>query len=185
MAWWWVARVPFSSVDELLDALRSQAGVPSFDVVPALPHLLQTADLLARDHPDDPELTAAGLVHDLASALDPASADHASDGARLIEPLLGVRVARLVAGHTDAKRYLVTVEAEYAGALSPNSRQTLIGQGGPMTDAERGSFEGRADWEGMVLLRRADDAAKVPGRVVADVDDWREMLEELAARQAF
>ena len=156
--------------------------MPSADVVPALPHLLQTADLLAREHPDDPELIAAGLVHDLASALDPECGDHARDGAGLVEPLLGTRVAALVAGHTDAKRYLVTVDKTYAGTLSPNSTHTLIGQGGTMADAERQAFERRAEWETMVVLRRADDAAKVPGKIVPGVDDWRSLLEDLASR---
>ena len=175
-------RKPFSSIDELLAALHSQEGEPSEDVVPALPHLLQTADLLGREHPDDPELTAAGLVHDLASALDPGCEDHAREGARLVEPLLGARAAALVAGHTDAKRYLVTVDRAYAQTLSPNSTHTLVGQGGPMTGDELSSFESRPDWQSMLALRRADDAAKVPGRVVPDVDAWRPLLQRLATR---
>jgi hypothetical protein len=55
---------PFSSVGHLLAALGSLDGVPSDDVVGALPHLLQTAELLEGAAPDDRELIVAGLVYD-------------------------------------------------------------------------------------------------------------------------
>ena len=84
-----MALTPFSSVDELLAALRSIDGLPTDDVVAALPHLLQTAERLDDDHGDDPELVAAGLVHDLASALEIGCPDHATAGAALVGPLLG------------------------------------------------------------------------------------------------
>jgi predicted HD phosphohydrolase len=176
-----VDRAPFSSVDELLAALASVSGAPSDDVIAALPHLLQTADLLASAQADDPELVAAGLVHDLASALDPRCGDHAAVGAMLVRPLLGPRVAALVGGHTDAKRYLVTVDDSYAGCLSANSTHTLGLQGGTMTDDEVSAFEARQDWAAMVELRRADDAAKVPDRDVPPVAAWRELLDDVAA----
>ncbi|HXQ61486.1 MAG TPA: HD domain-containing protein [Acidimicrobiales bacterium] len=172
---------PFSTVDDLTQALRSLEDRHSDDLVPALPHLLQTAETLAVDYPDDPTLIAAGLVHDIASALDPACGDHARVGALLVTPLLGERVGDLVAGHTDAKRYLVTVDASYAGTLSPNSTHTLVLQGGPMTDDELSAFERRALWSAMVRLRRADDAAKVPGRPVRAVGAWRPLLEGVAS----
>ncbi len=176
-----MTRPPFASVDELLDALASLDGQPTQDVVAALPHLLQTAERLATTSPDDPELIAAGLVHDLASALDPHCPDHARAGARLVEPLLGARVATLVAGHTDAKRYLVTVDPAYAGGLSENSTFTLIGQGGPMAAAEIADFAAGADAAALVALRRADDSAKAPGASTRPVADWRPLLTAVAS----
>ena len=173
-------RAPFSSVGELLASLRCVEHQASEDVVPPLPHLLQTAAALGETHGEDPELVAAGLVHDVASALDPQCGDHARAGAELVGPLLGWRVASLVAGHTDAKRYLVTVEAGYAGTLSPNSTATLVRQGGPMTAQEVDVFRARPDWGAMVALRRADDGAKVPGRVVPALATWRCLLTGLA-----
>ncbi len=170
----------FTSVDQVLDALAGLDGVRGDDVVPALPHLLQTADRLAAGHPDDPELVAAGLVHDLASGLDPAVADHARAGAALIEPLLGRRVAHLVAGHAEAKRYLVTTEPGYGQALSENSTFTLVGQGGPMAATELEAFEADPDSIALVALRRADDAAKVPDAPTTAVSDWRDLLEQVA-----
>lgn len=171
----------FTSIDELLGALDRLWDESSDDVVAALPHHLQTADRLAAVHGDDPELVAAGLVHDLASSLQPGCADHGRVGATLVAPLLGERVARLVAGHTDAKRYLVTVEPAYAAGLSSNSTFTLIGQGGTMTPGEVEEFRQQADVDALVALRRADDAAKVPGQPVAPLMSWRPLLERVVA----
>jgi len=171
--------VAFTTVDELFEALERLHAEPSDDVVAALPHLLQTADRLAQT-PGDEELVVAGLVHDLASALEPGCADHGDLGARLVADLMGERVAGLVAGHTDAKRYLVTIDPDYGARLSPNSTFTLIGQGGAMTPEGVAEFERRRDVEALVALRRADDAAKVPGQRVPPLRSWRPLLERVA-----
>jgi predicted HD phosphohydrolase len=175
---------PFSSIDEHLVALNSLEGEPSGDVVSALPHLLQTAENLAALSPDDYELIAAGLVHDLASSLDPQCEDHAAAGAVLVEGLLGHRVAALIAGHTDAKRYLVTTEGSYAGFLSAGSTHTLAAQGGEMSGQELDSFRERSDWRTLVVLRRADDAAKVPQRAVRPLVAWTGLLTDVAGRHS-
>jgi predicted HD phosphohydrolase len=57
---------------------------------------------------------------------------------------------------------------------------TLAIQGGVLDDDERAAFETAADFDAFVTLRRADDAAKVPGRVVRDLDHWRPTLTELS-----
>ncbi len=154
------------------------------DIVSALAHLLQTAENLAALFPDDHELITAGLVHDLASSLDPRCEDHAAMGALLVEGLLGDRVAGLVAGHTDAKRYLVTTEDSYSGILSAGSTRTLATQGGKMTERELESFKERSDWRTLVALRRADDAAKAPEREVRPLAAWTGLLTEVAARHS-
>jgi len=177
-----VAPHTFTSVDELLGAVEGLGERFGDEDIPARAHLLQTAEILARRHPDDPGLVAAGLVHDLASALDPATADHAAAGAALVAPLLGDRVATLVAGHTDAKRYLVTTEPAYGAGLSTASTHSLVLQGGVMTPAEAAAFAARPDRPALLELRRADDAAKVPGRVVAPASHWRTVLEVVATR---
>jgi predicted HD phosphohydrolase len=184
VAWWGVRRGPFSSVDDILDALGGLEGRRGGDdVVGVLAHLLQTAELLAATHPDDPELVAAGLTHDVGSAFGARAAGHARAGARMVEPVLGPRVAGLVAGHADAKRYLVTVEPFYASCLSAGSTTTLVGQGGTMTAEEVEEFASRPLAASLVTLRRADDAAKIPGGRVRPVGDWRSVLDAVA-RQA-
>jgi predicted HD phosphohydrolase len=179
-----MALAPISSVDELLTALESIDGMPTEDVVAALPHLLQTAEVLQTHHDDDPELVAAGLVHDLASALEVGCPDHAAAGAALVRPLLGARVAELVAGHADAKRYLVTVEPGYMDGLSANSTFTLVGQGGEMGVDEVAAFASRAEVGALVALRQADDSAKNPAAATRPVEAWRPLLERVAAATA-
>jgi predicted HD phosphohydrolase len=177
-----VAATPFSSVDELLDAFAALRGRPIDDVVPARDHLLQTAELLWVSHPEDPELVAAGLVHDIASALGARDRDHELLGADLVAPLLGPRVGALVAGHVDAKRYLVATDLTYGTLLSAGSTTSLRTQGGAMDETEVSSFRRRGDWKAMVALRRADDAAKVPDGRVRPVAEWRWLLEAAAKR---
>jgi predicted HD phosphohydrolase len=179
-----VTRAPFTSVDDVVTALESLDGMPSEDVVAALPHLLQTAERLDADAAPDPHLVVAGLLHDVASALETGCPEHAQRAAELVRPLFGDRVAELVAGHTDAKRFLVTIEPAYADGLSENSTYTLIGQGGMMSDDEVEAFAARPERDALVALRRADDAAKVPGLDVRPPEAWRPALDAVAARAA-
>jgi predicted HD phosphohydrolase len=176
-----MALSPFTSVAQLLQALESLRDRPTEDVVPARAHLLQTAERLAATRPDDPELVVAGLVHDLATALGHRDEAHEVLGAELVAPLLGTRVGALVAAHVDAKRYLVTTEPTYGSVLSEHSTASLRAQGGAMREAEAASFRRRPDWEAMVALRRADDAAKVPDAPLRPVAEWRGVLEAVAA----
>ena len=55
-----------------------------------LAHALQCGAILRVEHPDDPELAVAGLVHDIADIVYPDDhTDHDRRGAELVEPLLG------------------------------------------------------------------------------------------------
>lgn len=176
-----MGRPPFADVDDVLDALDGLGDAGGDDVVPVLAHLLQTADLLAAAAPDDDELAVAGLLHDVASGLDPDCPDHPAEGARLVGPLFGGRVAALIAGHAEAKRYLVAVEPSYAAGLSAVSAATLVRQGGPMREPELRVFARGPHATALVSLRRADDAAKVPGRATSPVGSWRGALTRVAA----
>jgi gamma-butyrobetaine dioxygenase len=115
------------------------------------------------------------------TALEPgAPATHATTGETAVAPLLGDRVAALVGGHDQAKRYLVTADPVYRSLLSEFSVFTLGLQGGDMDVAERTAFESGEHFDALVALRRADDAAKEPGRVVPGLDTWRATLDRLA-----
>ena len=152
------------------------------DVITALAHALQCGWELTNERPNDVELQVAGLVHDIASSLEPRlRGDHAEIGASLVRPLLGDRVADLVGGHVMAKRYLVTTDATYRASLSTESARTLALQGDVLSDDERAVFEASplaGDW---VQLRRADEHAKVPALSVPDLETWRARLDALAS----
>jgi predicted HD phosphohydrolase len=171
---------PFESVDELMDRLHGLSGV--CESVDALQHGLQCGHQLALRRPRDLELQVAGLVHDIGHDLVPDDDDlhgvHAADSVRW---LLGDRVARLVELHVPAKRYLVTVDPRYTDLLSARSAQTVRQQGGAMTSGDLIAFEDTGCSADALILRMADDGAKVPGAVVPPLDAWRASLELVAA----
>ncbi|MEV6115236.1 HD domain-containing protein [Streptomyces sp. NPDC052109] len=177
-------RIP--SVDALMALLADCADVwdtpdRSGDPVDILDHGLQVAALLAMSHPGDEELQVAGLVHDIGHYLVPADeAGHGRHAEAAVEGLLGPRVARLVAAHIPAKRYLAAVDAQLV--LSAESSRTLGCQGGPMTAAEVVAFEADPDFAAAIALRRADDAGTVVGLAVAPLESWRPVVERVAAR---
>ncbi|MGW1766173.1 inositol oxygenase family protein [Streptomyces sp. NPDC002073] len=167
---------------ELLHRCRGAWDTPdgSGDPVDLHDHALQTAALLRRSHPFDKELQVAGLVHDLGHLLLPGDdAGHAEHSADAVRTLLGARVARLVRLHVPAKRYLAAVEPQRA--LSPQSALTLRAQGGVMSAAEARAFAGDPEAAGAVILRQADDAGKVVGLDAGVMEDWRPVLELVAA----
>jgi predicted HD phosphohydrolase len=174
--------VRLTGVDDLFELLDASAALDDGEVVDLRAHALQCAHLLAFAASDDRELQVAGLVHDVYHAVDPAAdAVHDKEGARLVEPLLGARVARLVGGHVLAKRYLVATDPAYRAVLSARSVETLARQGDALDARSRQAFEASPDFAGTVALRRADDRAKTPGAAVPPLAHWRPVVEELAS----
>jgi predicted HD phosphohydrolase len=177
-----------NSVDELMDLLHASRGAwdtpdRTGDPVDLHDHALQTAALLRRRRPADKELQIAGLVHDLGRLLLPGDdAGHADRAADAVRPLLGGRVARLVQLHVPAKRYLAAVEP--GRPLSGRSAATLRLQGGPMTPAEAAAFTRDPLAGDAVTLRQADDEGKAVGLNAGVMEDWRPVLESVAARAA-
>jgi predicted HD phosphohydrolase len=170
-----------ATVDELL-ALLAQ-GHQAFDEphLDALAHALQCGTLLRAEHPSDPELAVAGLVHDVSDIADPTDhRDHDVRGAQLVAPLLGERVARLVGAHVVAKRYLVATEPAYRSRLSVRSVETLAHQGDALDDAALAELAADPDLDAILALRRADERAKDVNARVPALDTWRALLEHVA-----
>lgn len=166
------------TLDELVALLERMADVPSEDAAfSELDHGLQCAAELARTAPDDLDLQVAGLVHDVGHAFGD-DESHGRLGADAVRDVLGARVAQLVEDHVPAKRYLVAVDPDYR--LSDVSTATLALQGGPLTEAEVAELGARPGWDDALRLRRADDAAKVAGRVVPGLDAWLPVLRSVA-----
>ncbi|MFF9055191.1 hypothetical protein ACF09Z_29070 [Streptomyces erythrochromogenes] len=117
-------------------------------------HALRTAALLRRSHPADKELQLAGLLQDIGRMLRPGDgARHAVLAAEAVRPLLGERVARLVR---------LQAPAPAAG-----------GAGGADRPGE--------DAEAVATLRQAREAAGASGPDAGVLEDWRPLLELVAA----
>ena len=173
----------FSRTQEIIDhltALQTTISAES-DKFFELDHGLQCAALLEVSDPDDLELQVAGLIHDLAHPWDgPGQPRHATMGADAVRPVLGERVAALIAGHVPAKRFLVTTRPEYRALLSSDSIITLAAQGGDLSADEVAHFQTNPWWSAMVSLRIADDSAKVAGAVVPDLEHWVDAIHSLS-----
>src|SRR5262245_298817 len=139
------ANIPAEEAADRALALLATGGGQAYygEVVSQLEHALQSAELARSAHTDE-ETIAAALLHDIGHLVSSdrcahqiGVVDHDASGAVFLRELcFPERVMDLVAGHVAAKRYLVAVNAVYAGRLSTASRQTLELQGGPMSTDE-------------------------------------------------
>jgi len=175
------------SVIDRLFALFRERGLGAYfgEAVTETEHALQCAHL-AKQSGAGPELIAAALLHDMGHLLHGLGEDvaereidgrHEDVGAAWLGQFFGHAVADPVRLHVAAKRYLCAVEPEYANALSPASRTSLRIQGGPMAGDEVRRFEAEPNFRAAVAVRQWDDAAKVPGLSVPDLEHYRPVLE--------
>lgn len=179
-----------ADLSELLALYEGDRATAMYDeVVTEREHALQAA-ALAEAAAADAATVAAALLHDVGRLLggDPTAdgfvaADRAHDriGERYLARWFGPVVTEAVGLHVEAKRYLCGTEPGYVGRLSPVSVRSLAVQGGPMTPEEAEAFRGRRGWEAGVALRRWDDRAKSEEPATKTVEDYRPLLEALAA----
>ncbi|MDF1735005.1 MAG: HD domain-containing protein [Minwuia sp.] len=180
------------AVDRIFTRLAERgSGSYGLSEVSQLEHALQSA-MLAEAQGGNDALIMAALLHDighLVSDADEALADKGIDdrhevaGARTLGLVFGPEVADPVRLHVAAKRYLCTVEPDYFDLLSADSVRSLELQGGAMAPAEQAAFEAEPGHRAAILLRRIDDAAKVPGMETPVLQDYRDMAERLAAQR--
>lgn len=174
--------VAYPDLGSLIARLETMATWVSAeaDGMTELDHGLQCAAELAAVVPDDEALQIAGLVHDIGHGLCHIR-DHDVVSAEAVRPVLGERVSSLVGLHVLAKRYLVTTDPDYRVRLSPISIASLAAQGGDLSASGVADFEARPYWREALMLRRADEAAKAPGRIVPGLDHWLPALNRVAA----
>ena len=180
-------RAPTTLAD--LFSLYEVHGQRTFgDDVTVLEHALQCADLAVSDGATD-ELIVAALFHDVGwFVADEDSRDrlvtdhHAAAGARILDPLFGAAAAQPEALHVTAKRWRCTIEPDYFDELSEGSKITFIAQGGPLGTDERASFEAHPGFVTAMALRSWDERAKVRGRSVAGLEDYRARARDVARR---
>lgn len=153
------------SVEELMDLLHAARGAHAAADGPAdlHEHALQTAALLRRSRPSDKELQVAGLVHGVGRLLRPGAAHPAPYTADAVRPLLGERVSLLVRLQAPA----AGAAAEQRGRPGPHARDPYV----------RDAYADDA-----LTLRQACEAARLSGMNAGVLEDWRTVLEIVAAR---
>ena len=150
-------------------------------------HAAQAA-ILAEQQGYDEEVQIAAFLHDIGH-LFPAQKeeelmevygrkDHESVAADwLRERGFSEKIAVLVENHVNAKRYLTYTDKDYYDALSEASKQTLIFQGGRMTEKEAKEFEQNPYFELIIKMRRWDEAAKVEAMKLPRLDHFMDIIE--------
>jgi [1-hydroxy-2-(trimethylamino)ethyl]phosphonate dioxygenase len=177
-----------ASVDELMKLLEAGGGEAYFgEPVTVLEHSLQSAWFVHNKGSDD-ALVAAALLHDVGHLLHSEGEDVANRGidtrheelaAEALAAHFPSEVLDPIRMHVAAKRYLYFANPRYLASLSPASVESLALQGGTMTADEAAAFMAQPHAEQAVVLRHADDAAKVAGLKVPELGNYRMILESL------
>lgn len=177
-----------TSVDEVFALFAAGGGEAYFgEPVTQLEHALQAASYVEQ-HGGEKALVVAALLHDVGHLLHQEGEDiadrgvdtrHEEMGADALAGHFSAAVLDPIHLHVAAKRYLCFADSHYYDQLSPASKQSLALQGGPMTAGEAEAFLALPHAREAVTLRRADDAAKIPGLQVPSLESYRERVESL------
>jgi phosphonate degradation associated HDIG domain protein len=174
--------------------LYKTVGLASYDGedISQLEHDAQAAALAKNDGLDE-ETVLAAFLHDIGHLLESSNAQMADYGNHnheligaeyLKEHFFSKKLTALVEGHVAAKRYLCAVSPAYFNQLSVASKQTLVFQGGPMSDAEVKDFELNENKRWIIRLRTYDEAAKVVGQPTTDLSLYHRLIVEHLMKQS-
>jgi phosphonate degradation associated HDIG domain protein len=179
---------PITTVDQVFELLAAGGGAAYFgEPVTVLEHSLQAAWFVQRSNASA-ALVAAALLHDLGHLMHSEGEDvahrgldthHEELGAEALAGHLPASVLDPIRMHVAAKRYLCFTEPDYLAGLSPASLESLALQGGPMTVSEAEEYLALPHAREALSLRRADDAAKVPGLSIPGLESYRALVSAL------
>ncbi len=181
-------------IDEIFNLLQRSGGEEYFgEAVSKLQHAEQCA-YQAQKAGGDEELILASLLHDIGHLLDVEGTirdervgvvNHDEIGQQWLEAHgFSKRLAALVGGHVDAKRYLTAVNPNYFARLSPASVETLRLQGGPMDAETAAHFAAVPELRDILRLRSWDEMAKDPDWQGPGLESYRDMLARHLMAQA-
>ncbi|MEP2667997.1 MAG: phosphonate degradation HD-domain oxygenase [Cyclobacteriaceae bacterium] len=170
-----------SIVDEIF-SLYERYGHEDYigEPVSQIEHMSQAAQLAINDRMDD-EIILAAFFHDIGHICVSKEKDndmggygiksHEKIGADYLRSKgLPERIARLVEGHVEAKRYLTFKNPDYFNNLSEASKRTLEYQGGVMTKEEAEAFENEPLFDDILMMRKWDELAKEMNVPLVDMD---------------
>jgi phosphonate degradation associated HDIG domain protein len=153
--------------------------------VSQIEHMCQAAQLAEAEGYDE-EIILAAFFHDIGHLCEhimPVGqmggygvVDHENlGGSYLKERGFSEQIAKLVASHVEAKRYLTHKLPEYYEILSLASRATLEKQGGVMTEKEARVFETDELHTMYIKIREWDDKAKKTGQLLPSLEKYKQM----------
>lgn len=154
--------------------------------VSQIEHMCQAAQIAEREGYDD-EVILAAFFHDIGHLCEHIMSvshmdgygvhDHEKLGADYIRDKgFSERIAKLVASHVAAKRYLTYRFPEYYEKLSPASKETLVFQGGVMGEEEAKNFENDPLHTLYISLRKWDEEAKQEQIPLPSLEHYRDMM---------
>ncbi|MEQ8359470.1 MAG: HD domain-containing protein [Cytophagales bacterium] len=174
-------------VDEVL-SLYDRYGADDYigEPVSQLEHMSQTAQL-AIDAGADEEIVLAAFFHDIGHICVKSDEEnnmggfgiksHEKIGADYLRSMgFPERIARLVEGHVQAKRYLTFKNHSYFESLSEASKMTLEYQGGVMNAHEAEVFEEDPLFDDMLQMRKWDELAKEEGVPLIDLREIKRRI---------
>lgn len=169
----------------LLAYVRAHGEAYYDESVTQLAHALQAAEL-ARAAGAPASLITAALLHDLGHLLLQAppteqklladDLNHEHVAADYLAPFFPEEVTEPIRLHVPAKRYLCATDPHYHACLSEASQRSLLVQGGPFEARERQEFARHPNLDAALQLRRWDDAAKVVGAELPDLESFAEAV---------
>ena len=135
------------AVMEIFDLYRQYGNHEYGEQVTMSMHMVQAA-LQAEKEGCNDELIVAAFLHDIGHFFEQeermgtlGTMKHDELGGTYLMQLgFPEKMAKLIASHVQAKRYLVAVDEAYYETLSDASRETLAYQGGPMSAEEVTAF---------------------------------------------
>lgn len=139
------------------------------------------------------EHVIAALFHDIGHLFDDpiktdmdmyGVVDHEKIGALLLLTRgFSNKITTMIAGHVDAKRYLIFKDPTYAAKLSEASKKTLVFQGGAMTPEEATDFEKNPFYKDILFIRQCDEIAKEVSAPTVPFDFYKAMTIDHLKKQ--
>jgi phosphonate degradation associated HDIG domain protein len=172
---------------EIMDLYEHHGGSEyAGEKLSQLEHMVQAAQL-AEEKGFDEEVILAAFLHDIGHIAEEATGenemdafglkDHEAIGAEfLLIKGFSPKIARLVASHVNAKRYLTKKDPDYYNQLSEASKKTLEFQGGKMSTEEADAFEKDPLFHEIILMRRWDEQAKITDKPLPELTRYRTMM---------
>lgn len=165
------------------------------EAVTQLQHACQSAELAIQQGFDEEMILAAFLhdighicvaMHDVKVMDNYGVMNHEKIGAAYLRNRkFSTRLIQLVQAHVSAKRYLTYRDANYYEHLSDASKQTLIYQGGMMTEEEALLFESDPLFEQMIAMRKIDEEAKDNTKEAGELQYYHQLIINHLSSQSY